>query len=210
MGVKRKNLIAVIVIVLLLLSLPLVIRPLYARLAARETAPSPAAEVTAAPTSGTEPEVDDGPSEDAAGDRPEVPDFTVTAMDGGSVSLSDFAGKPRVVNFWATWCPPCRGELPAFESAWEQYGDRVEFLMVALVDGSRETEDTVRAYLEETGFRFPVYMDTDGSAAGDYGIYSIPMTVLVDPLGRLFGGQIGAMDETALLSALEELAAESE
>lgn len=206
---KKKSLVLVIVIAAFLLALPAA-GTLYSRLAAREEAvvgPAETGEPAGSPSPTAE-TASDGTAEEPAEERQAVPDFTVTAMDGSSVSLSDFAGKPRVVNFWATWCPPCRGELPTFESAWEQFGDRVEFLMVALVDGSRETEDTVRAFLEETGYRFPVYMDTEGSAAGDYGIYSIPMTVLVDSRGGLFGGQIGAMDEAALTAALEALAAE--
>lgn len=203
--VKKRNLIALIVIGILLIALPAVIRPLYSRLAARADMPAASVQTVQAP----EPSAPEGTGDPDSGEAAEtVPDFTVTAMDGRAVSLSDCFGRPCVVNFWATWCPPCRGELPAFERAWEQYGDRVEFLMVALVDGARETENTVRAFIEENGYRFPVYMDTDGSAAGDYGIYSIPMTVLTDADGRLFGGQIGAMEEAALLSALESLTAE--
>ena len=201
---KKRNLIAVIAIFILLIALPAVLRPLYSRLAARADTPAASAQTVQV----EEPSAPEGTGSPEGEEVSEtVPDFTVTDMDGRAVSLSDYAGRPCVVNFWATWCPPCRGELPAFESAWEQYGDRVEFLMVALVDGARETEDTVRSFIEENSYRFPVYMDTDGSAAGDYGIYSIPMTVLVDADGQLFGGQIGAMEEATLLSALENLAA---
>ncbi len=158
--------------------------------------------VTPAPAGG---EADADPPPSPEEDRIAAPDFTVYDFDGEAVSLSGFLGTPVVINFWATWCPPCRSELPAFQSAWEVWGDRVQFLMVDLTDGGRETEEAVLDFLAETGYTFPVFCDSDYSGAMAYGVRSIPMTVFVDAEGLIRGGQIGAMTEDALTAGLENL-----
>jgi len=140
---------------------------------------------------------------DAPGDEETVaaPDFTVYDTDGNAVSLSDFAGKPVVVNFWATWCPPCKAELPDFEDAWRKYGEDVAFLFVNLAD-SRDTTEVVEAFMEDGGYEFPLYYDTDGDAAYAYGIYSIPVSLFVDAKGNLEQGYIGALNAEVIESCI--------
>ncbi len=170
----------------------------YPRLSASFRESEPAAAADAVPGESTpEPE-----TESAA---QAAPDFTVYDDEGRAVSLSDFAGKPAVINFWATWCPPCRGELPDFDAAFAVYGEDIQFLMVDLTDGSRETEKTVRDFIKETGYRFPVFYDTQFSGAAAYGVSSIPMTVFVRADGTIHGGQIGAISGAALTAGLEAL-----
>ena len=137
-----------------------------------------------------------------------APDFTVLDSEGESRKLSEFFGRPIVLNFWATWCPPCRSELPGFDAAFAEYGDRVAFLMVDLTDGSRDTVEVVKAFLEENGYAFPVYYDTALDAADTYGVYSIPMTCLIDSGGSIVFSQIGAIREETLFQKIEELLAE--
>ena len=139
-----------------------------------------------------------------------APDFSVETADGETVRLSDFRGKPVVVNFWATWCGPCKSELPAFDRAHAEYGEDVVFLMVNLTDGQRETVDGVAKFVKDGGYDFPVYYDTSYSAANAYGVYSIPMTVLVDAEGNLIGGQVGAVSEGALLMAVGQMQRDNE
>lgn len=127
-----------------------------------------------------------------------APDFSVVDINGNSVSLSELKGKPAVINFWATWCPPCKSELPYFENMYKKYGDKVEFMMVNLTDGTDETVESVNAFIEETGYVFPVYFDTQFSGAMAYGTYSIPVTVFVDKDGNLIKQQVGAISETIL------------
>ena len=133
-----------------------------------------------------------------------APDFTVYDHDGNAVSLSDFAGKPVVVNFWATWCPPCASELPYFEDVWKKYGDQVEFLMVNLADDN-DTPKAVEAFMEKNGYEFPLYYDSDYDAAYTYGIYSIPVSLFVDADGNLSKGYIGALNEAVIRICIEEI-----
>ena len=132
-------------------------------------------------------------------------DFTVTDDNGNAVNLSDFSGKPVVVNFWATWCPPCRAELPAFQEAYHTDGDTITFMMVNLTDGSNDTVDGVRQFISENDYDFPIYYDEAQSAATAYGVYSIPMTLFITSDGKLQNYHIGAMDSETLQSYLDQL-----
>lgn len=138
-----------------------------------------------------------------------VPDFTVLDAEGNEVSLSDCFGKPLVINFWATWCGSCRSEMPAFDSAFAQYGEDVTFLMVNLTDGSRETVDGVKDFAQQNDFSFPIYFDTQLSAARAYGVRSIPMTVFVRSDGTLSDYTIGSLSEKTLLSYIEAMTNEA-
>ena len=129
---------------------------------------------------------------------PETPDFTVYDTNGNAVNLSDFFGKPIVINFWATWCGPCKYELPSFDLLHKQYGDEVNFLMVNLTDGNRETVEKVKSFITENNYTFPVYYDTDFSAANAYYPYSIPLTIFIDSQGNIVGSYTGAMDQQTL------------
>ena len=116
-------------------------------------------------------------------EREQMPDFTVVAGDGNPVSLSDFFGKPIILNFWASWCGPCKSEMPDFEEAYLEYGDEIQFLMVNLTDGSQETMEEAKAYIQDQGYTFPVYYDTQLDAAITYGASTIPMTFFIDKDG---------------------------
>lgn len=131
-------------------------------------------------------------------DIPAAPDFTVYDIDGNAVSLSDFIGKPVIINFWASWCGPCKMEMPEFEEKFEELGGDIQFLMVNLTDGNRETIDTAAAYIEESGYTFPVYFDTDQDAAYTYGVYSIPSTYFIGADGSAVAMAQGAIDGTVL------------
>lgn len=127
-----------------------------------------------------------------------APDFTVADGDGNVVNRSDFTGKPLVVNFWASWCSPCKGEMPDFNEAYASYRDDVQFMMVNLTDGSRETVEIAKAYIEEQGYDFPVYYDVNLDAANTYGVSSIPTTYFFDADGTAVARASGAIDADTL------------
>ena len=115
-----------------------------------------------------------------------------------------------IINFWATWCGPCQVEMPCFDTAYQTYGDEIAFLMVNLTDGFQDTVDGVKEFIAEKGYTFPVYYDTEYSGAQAYGVYSIPMTIMVDPDGNLFYSMIGTISEEKLETAVKALLAEAE
>lgn len=131
-------------------------------------------------------------------------DFTVQDWEGGQVSLSDYYGKPIVVNFWATWCGPCKSELPAFDNAYAAYQDEITFLMVNMTDGYSETVAGTKQFIEENGYSFPVYFDTSYEAYQAYGVTAIPMMLFIDADGKLIASQLGAMSESTFTGYLQE------
>lgn len=135
--------------------------------------------------------------------KTKAPDFTVLDAEGNSVKLSDLFGKPIVLNFWASWCPPCKSEMPAFNQVYEDVGEDIIFMMVDLVDGQRETQETGAQYIEEQGFSFPVYFDTEQKAARAYGIMSIPTTVFIDKDGYIVTGALTALDAETLQKGID-------
>ena len=134
-----------------------------------------------------------------------MPDFTVYTADNKAVTLHEKLKKPVVVNFWATWCPPCQSEMPAFNELYKEYGKDVEFMMIDLTDGERDTVESVKAFLSEKGYDFPVYYDTQMNAASVYGVSSIPMTLFIDEDGNLLNYKVGAISEDELKMQLESM-----
>lgn len=128
----------------------------------------------------------------------QAPNFTVETGDGEEVSLHDFLGKPLVVNFWASWCGPCKMELPDFQAAYEKYEGEITFLMVNMTDGSRETKESAMKYMEEAGYSLPVYYDVKQEAAYTYMVYSLPTTFFINAEGEAVAYAQGMIDAETL------------
>lgn len=132
-----------------------------------------------------------------------APDFTMTNASGEEVKLSDFFDKPVVLNFWASWCGPCKSEMPHFEDAYQKYGEDINFVIVNLTDGARETVENASDFIEEQGYTFPLYFDTNTEGAVTYGTYSIPVTYFIGADGVPVAQANGALDAATLQKGLD-------
>ena len=134
-----------------------------------------------------------------------APDFTVLDYEGNEVRLSDFKGKPVVLNFWATWCYYCKEEMPDFDDACKKYPD-VQFLMVNATDGVQETMADAKAYVEDEGYSFPVFFDTKSEAVDAYYVSGFPSTYFIDADGNLVTYANGMLDMATLEKGIEYIA----
>jgi thiol-disulfide isomerase/thioredoxin len=132
-------------------------------------------------------------------------DFTVLDASKKDFKLSSAFGKPIILNFWASWCPPCKSEMPEFQKAYEQYGSDVQFIMVNLTDGERETIDTASAFVKKQGYTFPVYFDANQDAAYAYQFSSIPATYFIDKDGNIAAKRVGALSLVEMQSYVKQL-----
>ncbi len=124
-----------------------------------------------------------------------APDFEVELLDGETLRLSELRGKGVVLNFWASWCGPCRWEMPAFEKAWQEHQrQNIAFVGIAIQDFEQES----RRFAEEVGVSYPLGYDATGEIGTAYGVSNLPTTYFIDADGRVVRGVVGAVDEGAL------------
>ena len=198
---KNKKLIATVCIFIGVL---LVAGILYSRLGGEVQTQGLVTATTEATGETTEAATETVPQTTEASTQPEtVPavDFTVKDFDGNDVKLSDYFGKPIVLNFWAYWCGPCQSEMPEFNARYEELGGDVVFLMV------HADPDTTqgKSYVVANSCDFPVGYDEKGQAAAAYGISAYPTTFFIDSQGNLQAYYVGAMDAELLQLGIDTI-----
>ena len=130
-----------------------------------------------------------------------APDFTLQDLNGQSVSLSSFRGKPVLLNFWATWCPPCRKEMPELQEFHRRYGDQVVLVGVNWGEGT----STVKRFLDQLGVSYPNLIDERGTAFVLYRLTGIPESYFIDPEGYLRGAWIGPLTAEEIVKGFMRL-----
>ena len=144
-------------------------------------------------------------SEESVPQLQQVPDFTVYDLEGNEVKLSDYFGKPIVLNFWASWCGPCKSEMPHFEEKYLELKENITFLMVNMTDNTRETVEIASGFVADSGYTFPVFYDTASNAAITYGVTSLPTTYFIDAAGNGVAQAVGAIDAATLQRGIDML-----
>ena len=134
-------------------------------------------------------------------------DFTLTDQFGKTHRLSDYRGKVVFLNFWATWCPPCREEMPYIQNLYEKYAGGGDVVILGVAGpGSIDDQDTagITAFLESSGYTYPVAMDTTGEVFGLYGVTSLPTTFMIDRNGNVLGYVPGGMSQVTMQSIIDQ------
>ena len=132
-----------------------------------------------------------------------APDFTLTDLEGNEVTLSQFRGEKNVyLNFWASWCGPCRQEMPDIEEVHREYKDKD---LVVLTVNVGESQSTAQKFIEANGFTFPVLLDTEQKVSRQYKVSSIPVSYFIDKEGKIRAQRIGLLTKEQMLTYIEYL-----
>ena len=175
-------------------------------LAGADPQAAPTAQVTSQPQESAQPEATDGPEESQA----PIPalDFTLTDQFGNTHTLDQYKGKTILLNFWATWCGPCRSEMPDLQAVYEDYGNNEKDLVVLGVAapnlGQEGSAEDITAFLEENGYTYPTLMNEDASLFYSYGISSFPTTFMIDKNGNVYGYIMGAQSREVFDNIIQQ------
>lgn len=136
-----------------------------------------------------------------------APNFTLKTMDGQHVELYQTKGKPTIINFWASWCEPCKHEMPYLETAYQKYKDKVNFRMVN--ETAQDNLSNIRSFMKQHQFTFPVLLDIekDGVTVGtdQYQLVGIPTTIVMDSTGKITHKVVGEMSKEELQDILDNV-----
>lgn len=133
-----------------------------------------------------------------------APDVNLPTMDGSSLQLSELRGQIVLINFWASWCPPCKAEMPDLQSIYTEYKDQ-GFTLLAINLTSGDNQDSAKAYVLENQYNFPVLFDLNGSVNNLYNVRAVPTSYLVDEHGIIQAVIIGRESEAAIKARIDAL-----
>ncbi len=136
----------------------------------------------------------------------QVKNFTLKDLSGKSVSLDQYKGKVVVLNFWATWCPPCRQEMPEFNELSKEFAKSGQAVLLAvnMTDGQRDTPAKVAAFVKDNKYTMPVLLDTEQSLAEYFSIRYIPSTFVINAQGKVTGQIQGGTTKAAVMKLVNE------
>lgn len=185
-----------------------------------ESSQTESSQTESSQTETSQPDTSQAASESSAAEESEEPqesenalpaafDFTLTDQYGNSHTLSDYQGQTVFLNFWATWCPPCRAEMPDIQKIYEEYqeneDDSLVILGIASPDvGDEKSKEGITEFLEENGYTYPVLMDEGGEQFLSYKVRSLPTTYMIDKDGNIFGYVNGQISEETMRSIIEQ------
>ncbi len=132
----------------------------------------------------------------------QAPDFTLTTLDGEELKLSDYRGKKVILNFWATWCPPCKAEMPHMQSFYEENHEEVEVIAVNLTNMDKG-EEAINTFVEDYELTFAIPLDEAGDIGMQYQAFTIPTSYAIDKNGIIQKKIIGPMDEAMINSIVD-------
>jgi len=133
-----------------------------------------------------------------------APDFELTTLEGKTVRLSDYRGQRVFINFWATWCPPCRAEMPDMQKLYEQTDVDIEILAVNMIESEKAEED-VAEFVKDYGLTFPILLDANSDLATTYQVRAYPTSYMIDSTGRIQFIAPGAMNHDFMVQEIEKM-----
>ena len=128
----------------------------------------------------------------------QAPTFTLNSIADASISLDELQGRPLILNFWASWCPPCRSEMPAFQQAWQEYHE-TDLAIVAINATNQDSLNDIINFIDEKDLEFPILLDIDGNVSSSYNIHSLPTTYMINREGVITKIIIGGPIPLSLL-----------
>ena len=133
-------------------------------------------------------------------------DFEIYDYEGNKVTLKDFQGKPIIINVFASWCGPCKAEMPLFENIYEAYkNEDIMLLMINMTDGQRETQKSAEDFMKNEGYTMPIYFDKDLDFSMKYNVMGIPRTLFIDKDGNIIKDHTSMIDAITLNDYIAEL-----
>ncbi len=144
---------------------------------------------------GEKPQTTSAPSAPEATQSMAAPDITLPDMQGNQVSLSSLKGKVVILNFWATWCPPCKEEMPSMEQLYRKFKD--QGLVILAVNIEEEGHEAVATFLQRNSYTFPILLDAKAEAQNTYQVFKFPETFIIDRNGNVVEKVVGSINWTS-------------